>query len=185
MGKLIYVTNTSLDGYIEDPDGGFAWGEPDEDYFGFINEVERPVGTYLYGRRLYEAMVYWETAPVTDSPPWIADFTDIWRAADKVVFSKTLPSVASRRTTLERDFDADAIRRMTALAPHDVTVGGAELAAQAVDAGLVDQCHFFLWPIVLGGGKPALPRHLRLDLQLLNARSTRGGVTHLHYRITT
>jgi dihydrofolate reductase len=184
MAKLIYVANTSLDGYSEDRDGGIDWGEPDEEYFSFINDLERPVGTYLYGRRMYEAMTFWENAPITDRPPWVVDFANIWRAADKVVFSKTLTSVSCGRTTLEREFNVDAVRRMKAGEPHDLTVGGADLAAQAFGAGLVDECHLFFWPIVLGGGKHALPRRARLDLQLLNERRSCSGVAHLHYRIT-
>jgi dihydrofolate reductase len=183
MAKLIYVANTSLDGYTEDRDGNFDWGVPDEEYFGFINDLERSVGTYLYGRRMYETMVFWETAPVADQPPWIADFTNIWRAADKVVFSRTLGSVSSGRTTLERDFDVEAVRGMKAGAAHDLTVGGADLAAQAFAAGLVDECHLFFWPVILGGGKHALPSHARLDLQLLNERRSRNGVIQAHYRI--
>ena len=184
MAKLIYVTNTSLDGYIEDRKGGFDWGVPDEEYFGFINDVERSVGTYLYGRRMYQSMVYWESAPLTDQPPWVVDFTNMWRAADKVVFSKTLPSVSSDRTSLEREFDVGAIRRMKAGETHDLTVGGADLAAQAFGAGLVDECHLFFWPVVVGGGKYAFPVTSRLDLQLLHERRSRSGVAHLHYRIT-
>ncbi len=183
MAKLIYVANTSLDGYTEDPDGGIDWGTPDEEYFGFINDLERSVGTYLYGRRMYEAMVFWETAPTAEQPPWVVDFTNIWRAADKVVFSKTLASVSSGRTTLEQEFNVEAIRRMKADGTGDLTVGGADLAAQAFGAGLVDECHLFLWPIVLGGGKHGLPTHTRLDLQLLNERRSGSGVVHLHYRI--
>jgi dihydrofolate reductase len=133
---------------------------------------------------MYEAMVYWETAPVSDQPSWVVDFTNIWRAADKVVFSRTLASVSSGRTTLERDFNFDAIRRLKASETTDLTVGGADLAAQAFAAGLVDECHLFFWPIVLGGGKHVLPRNARLDLQLQNARHSRSGVAHLHYRVT-
>ncbi len=183
MAKLIYVANTSLDGYIEDRDGGIEWGDPDEAYFGLINDIERSVCTYLYGRRMYEAMIFWETAPIADQPPWVADFTNMWRAANKVVFSKTLASVSSGRTTLEREFNVEAIREMKAVAAHDLTVGGADVAAQAMAAGLVDECHLFFWPVVLGGGKRALPRHARVDLQLLNERRTRNGVVQLHYRI--
>jgi len=184
MAKLIYVTNTSLDGYTEDLDGGIDWGAPDEEFFSFINDLERSVSTYLYGRRMYEAMIFWETAPIADQPHWVVDFANIWRAADKVVFSKTLASVSSGRTTLEREFNVETIRRMKAGGTHDLTVGGADLAAQAFGAGLVDECHLFFWPIVLGGGKLGLPRHARLDLQLLNERRFRSGVAHLHYRIT-
>jgi dihydrofolate reductase len=184
VSKLIYVTNTSLDGYVEDPDGGISWGDPDEEYFGFINEIQRSAGTYLYGRRMYEAMVYWETAPVADQPPWVADFTTIWRAANKVVFSKTLASASSERTTLERELDVAAIQRMKAEEDRDLTVGGADLAAQAIEAGLVDECHLFFWPVVLGGGKDALPGHGRIDLALLSERRLRSGIVQLHYRIT-
>ena len=184
MAKLIYVANTSLDGYTEDRDGGIDWGVPDEEYFSFINDLEGSVGTYLYGRRMYEAMIFWETASIAHQPPWVADFTNIWRGADKVVFSKTLASVSSGRTTLEREFNVESIRRMKAGAAHDLTVGGADLAAQAFAAGLVDECHLFFWPIVLGGGKHALPRHARLDLHLLSERRSRNGVVQLHYRIT-
>lgn len=183
MAKLIYVTNTSLDGYCEDRGGGFDWGAPDEEYFRLINDLERSVGTYLYGRRMYEAMVLWETAPLVGQPPWVAEFTTMWRAAEKVVFSRTLASVSSGKTTLEREFDVEGIRRMKAGHTNDLPVGGAELADQAFGAGLVDECHLFFWPIVLGGGKPALPRHTRLGLQLLNERRTTSGVAHLHYRI--
>ena len=184
MAKLIYIANTSLDGYCEDRGGGIDFGAADEEYFSFINGLERPVGTYLYGRRMYEAMIYWETAPIPDQPSWVVDFTNMWRGADKLVFSKTLTSVSSARTTLEREFNVEAIRKMKAATTHDLTVGGADLAAQAFGAGLVDECHLFFWPLVLGGGKPALPRHGRLDLQLLNERRSRSGVVHLHYRIT-
>jgi dihydrofolate reductase len=183
VSKLIYVTNTSLDGYVEDPDGGISWGDPDEEYFGFINEIQRSAGTYLYGRRMYEAMVYWETAPIAEQPPWVADFTDIWRAANKVVFSKSLASVSSERTALERELDVEAVRRMKSEEAQDLTVGGADLAAQAFAAGLVDECHLFFWPVVLGGGKDALPRHARIDLALLNERRLRSGIVQLHYRI--
>jgi dihydrofolate reductase len=184
MAKLIYVANTSLDGYNEDRDGGIDFGAPDEEYFSLINGLERSVGTYLYGRRMYETMVFWETAPIADQPPWIVDFTNIWRAADKVVFSKTLSSVSSDRTTIEREFNVEAILRMKADSTHDLTVGGADLAAQAFEAGVVDECHLFFWPVVLGGGKHSLPRHARLDLQLLTQRRTTSGVAHLHYRMS-
>jgi len=184
IGKLVYVVNASLDGYSEDRDGGIDWGAPDEEYFRCINDLVRPVGTYLYGRRMYEAMVYWETAPDADQPPWMVEFAALWRAADKVVFSKTLASVSSRGTTLERGFDVEAIRPLVAGATHDLMVGGADLAAQAFGAGLVDECHLFLWPLVLGDGSHALPGDGRLDLELLDERRFRNGTVHLHYRIT-
>jgi dihydrofolate reductase len=183
LAKLIYIANTSLDGYTEDPDGGFDFGNHDEEYFSFINELERPVGTYLYGRRMYQTMVYWETAPVADQPHWIVEFANLWRAADKVVFSKTLTTASSGRTSVEQEFEAEAIRHLKASADHDLTVGGAELAAQAIEAGAVDECHLFFWPVVLGGGRPALPLRARLDLELLSERRSRSGVAHLHYRI--
>jgi len=184
MAKLIYIANTSLDGYTEDRDGGIEWGTPDEEYFGSINGLERPIGTYLYGRGMYEAMLYWETAPSAGQPTWVQDFTNIWREADKVVFSKTLSGVSSARTTLEREFDVEAIRQMKAGDTPDLTVGGADLAARAFRAGLVDECHLYFWPIALGGGKQALPHDKRLDLRLLNEKHFRSGIVHLHYRVT-
>jgi len=183
MAKLIYIANASLDGYTEGQDGGINWGTPDEEYFSSINGLQRPVGTYLYGRRMYEAMIYWETAATAEQPAWVVDFTNIWRAANKVVFSKTLASASSASTTLERKFDIEAIRQMKAGETHDLTVGGADLAAQAFGAGLVDECHLYFWPIALGGGKHALPSRARLDFQLLEERAFRSGVVHLHYRV--
>jgi dihydrofolate reductase len=184
MAKLIYSAIASLDGYVEDEQGTFDWAAPDEEVHAFVNDLERPVGTHLYGRRMYETMVYWETAPIADQPPWIEDFTNMWRAADKIVYSKTLASVPSGRTILEQEFNVEAIRRIKAQATRDLTVGGADVAAQAMAAGLVDECHLFFWPIVLGGGKHALPRHARFDLALLNEQRTSGGVVHLHYRVS-
>ena len=183
MAKLIYIANTSLDGYVEDRDGGINWGTPDEEYFDSINGIHRQVGTYLYGRRMYEAMVYWETAPIADEPAWVADFTTMWQAANKIVFSRTLSSTPSARTTLVRELDVGVVRHMKATASHDLTVGGADLAAQAFGADLVDECHVYVWPIVLGGGKHAFPIRNPLDLQLLNEHRFRSGVTHLQYRI--
>ena len=184
MAKLIYVANASLDGYSEDRNGGIDFGAPDEEYFGLINDLERSVGTYLYGRRMYEAMVYWETAPITDQPSWIVEFTNIWRAADKIVFSTTLTSISSGRTSLEREFNVEAIQKMKEGATRDLSVGGADLASHAVEWGLVDEYHLFCWPIVFGGGKRALATKDRLDLQLLSERRLRSGVVHLHYRVT-
>jgi dihydrofolate reductase len=183
MAKLIYIANVSLDGYVEDQDGGISWGTPDEEYFDSINSLQRPVGTYLYGRRMYEAMVYWETAPTADQPAWVAEFTDLWRAAEKIVFSKTIDSASSTRTTLERTFDPESIRQMKAREARDLTVGGADLAAQAFAAGLVDECHLYFWPVALGGGKHALPGQARLDFQLMNEHRLRSGIVHLHYRV--
>jgi dihydrofolate reductase len=184
MAKLIYIVNASLDGYCEDPDGDIYFGAPDEEYFGFINDLERRVGTYLYGRGMYEAMTYWENAPVSDQPPWVVEFTNIWRGAEKIVFSKTLSSVATTSSTLRQEFDVEEIRQMKADASKDLTVGGADLAAQALGAGLVDECHLFFWPRSFGGGKPALPTQQHVDFALLDERCSRSGVVHLHYRVT-
>ena len=152
----------------------------------FINDLERPVGTYLYGRRMYDTMVYWETAPnLADQPACERDFAEIWRSADKIVYSRTLETMSSARTRIERAFDPDAIRDLKATAGRDITVGGAELAAQAITAGLVDEYHLFVTPIVVGGGKPSLPDHVRVDLELLDERRFGCGVVYLHYRTRT
>jgi dihydrofolate reductase len=185
MAKLIYSAITSLDGYVADEDGNFDWAEPDEEMHTFVNELERPVGTYLYGRRMYDVMVAWETMDLSDQPPFIRDYAEIWRAADKIVYSRTLEMVSSTRTRLERDFDPESIRRMKALAEPDISVGGPDLAAQVIEAGLVDECHLFLTPIVVGGGKRSLPNNVRLKLELLDERRFGNGVVHLHYRSRT
>jgi dihydrofolate reductase len=186
MAKLIYSAITSLDGYVADKDGNFDWAAPDDEVHTFVNDLGRPVGTYLYGRRMYEVMVYWETAhTVADQPPIAADFAAIWQAADKIVYSKTLEAVTSARTRIERDFDPEAIRQMKASAGRDITVGGPGLAAQAIKAGLVDECHLFLTPIVVGGGNQSLPNDVRLKLELLDERRFGNGVVHLHYRTRT
>jgi dihydrofolate reductase len=183
MAKLIYSAITSLDGYVADENGNFDWAAPDEEVHRFVNDLERPIGTYLYGRRIYETMVYWETAhTLPDQPPFIQDFAGIWRAADKIVYSKTLDTPSSARTRIERDFDPDAVRRMKASADRDISVGGADLAAQAIKAGLVDEYHLFLTPIIVGGGKQSLPDNVRLELELLDERRFGDGVVHLHYR---
>jgi dihydrofolate reductase len=153
MARLIYSAITSLDGYVADAEGTFEWAAPDEEVHAFVNDLERPIGTYLYGRRMYEVMVAWETIdPDADQPPAVQDFARIWQAADKIVYSTTLETLASARTKIERVFDPDAIRQMKATADRDLTVGGPGLAAQALKAGLVDECHLFLTPIVVGGG---------------------------------
>jgi dihydrofolate reductase len=186
VAKLIYSAITSLDGYVADEDGNFDWSAPDEEVHTFVNDLERPVGTYLYGRRMYETMVYWETADnLADQPPFIQDFAEIWRATDKIVYSKTLETVSSARTQIERAFDPEAVRQMKATAERDLTVGGPDLAAQAIKAGLVDECHLFLTPIVVGGGKQSLPGGVRLNLELLDERRFGDGVVHLHYRTKT
>jgi dihydrofolate reductase len=189
MAKLIYSGITSLDGYVADEDGNFDWAAPDEDVHTFVNDLERPVGTYLYGRRMYEVMLYWETAQtahtLADQPTFVRDFTSIWQTADKIVYSRTLGEASSARTRIERDFDAEAVRAMKASAGHDMTVGGPDLAAQAIKAGLVDECHMLVTPIVVGGGKAFLPNNVRLSLELLDEHRFGNGVVHLHYRIRT
>ena len=186
MANLIYSAITSLDGYVADEDGNFDWAAPDEEVHTFVNDLERRVGTYLYGRRMYEVMVYWETANIlADQPPFIRDFAETWRAADKIVYSKTLETLSSARTRIERDFDPEAIRQMKASAERDISVGGPGLAAQAIKVGLVDECHLFVTPIVVGGGKKSLPDDVRLKLELLDERHFGNGVVHLHYRTRT
>jgi dihydrofolate reductase len=185
MAKLIYSAITSLDGYVADEDGNFDWAEPDEEVHTFLNDLERPVGTYLLGRRMYEVLTYWETIDPADQPPFVGDFAQIWQAANKVVYSKTLKAASSARTRIERDFDPEAIRRMKAVLGRDLSVGGPELAAQAFKAGLVDECHLFLAPIVVGGGKQSLPDKVRLELELLGECRFGNGVVHLQYRTRT
>ncbi len=186
MAKLIYSSIASLDGYIEDEHGDFGWAAPDEEVHGFVNDLERPVGTYLYGRRMYETMRYWESAhTLAGLTPVAQDFARIWQAADKAVYSTSLESVSTARTRIERNFDPEAIRRMKVQAERDISMGGPELAAQALKAGLVDELHLFFIPILVGGGKRSLPNHVRLRLDLLNQRVFESGVVYLHYRITT
>jgi dihydrofolate reductase len=184
MAKLIYAAIASLDGYVEDADGRFEWAAPDEEVHAFVNDRERPIGTYLYGRRMYETMVFWETVSTeADEPAVFWDFVDIWRAAEKVVYSRTLQTVSSGRTRIEREFDRDAVQQLKQSSATDITVGGAELAGHAFGAGLVDECHLFLCPIVVGGGKRALPDNVRAQLELLDERRFHSGVVHLHYRV--
>lgn len=186
MAKLIYSAITSLDGYVADEQGNFDWAEPDEEVFAFVNDLERPIGTYLYGRRMYEVMAYWETPPtVADRSPLTLDFADLWQQADKVVYSSSLPSVWTARTRLERTFEPAEVRQLKETARRDITVGGPTLAAQAIQAGLVDECHLFLTPIVVGGGTKSLPDHVRVKLRLLESRHFGNGVVHLHYRFVT
>jgi dihydrofolate reductase len=183
--KLVYSAITSLDGYIEDENGGIEWGAPDSEVLAFINDLERGLGTYLYGRRMYETMVYWETFEAAeDELPSVRDFTGIWRAAAKVVYSRTLGVVSSARTRIERAFEPEAVRQMKETAGHDISVGGPDLARQAMAAGLVDEVHLFLTPITLGGGKPALPDHFRSNLELRRVDRFASGVVHLQYRIS-
>jgi dihydrofolate reductase len=182
MAKLIYSAITSLDGYVADEEGKFDWAEPDGEVHTFFNDLERPVGTYLYGRRMYEVMVAWETLTMNDQTPFMRDFAEIWRAADKIVYSKTLEAVSSARTRIERDFDQDVVREMKTSAGRDITVGGPNLAAHAFKAGLVDECHLFLAPVIVGGGTQSLPSNVRLKLELIDERRFGNGMVYLRYR---
>jgi len=183
MANLIYSAISSLDGYIADETGNFDWAAPDMEVHAFVNDLERPIGTYLYGRRMYETMVFWETAhSLVDPPPAVADYTQIWQAADKVVYSTTLDAVSSARTRLEREFDPDAVRALKATATHDLGIGGAHLAAEAIAAGLVDEYQLFLIPFVVGGGTRALPDGVRFGLELTDERRFTAGTVYLRYR---
>jgi dihydrofolate reductase len=184
MAKLIYSVIASLDGYIEDETGTFDWAEPDEEVHAFVNDLERPVGTYLLGRRMYETMVFWERPPdLAGQPPFVQDFAGIWQRADKIVYSKTLRTAASAKTLIEREFDPEAIRQLKASAGADFSVGGAGLAAQAIKAGLVDEYQLFLVPVVVGGGKRFLPdNNVRLNIELVDECRFRNGTVYLHYR---
>jgi dihydrofolate reductase len=181
MSKLIYITNTSLDGYVEDETGAFDWVNPDQVH-AFITELLRPIGTHLYGRRLYETMAYWG-APVESYPPEHRDFARVWQKAEKIVFSRTLTAATTRNTRVERNFDVEAIRKLKRESPHDIFIGGAELAGLALEADLVDECHLFPNPVIVGGGKPAFRAALRRNLELLETRHFSNGVVHLRYRI--
>ncbi len=185
MAKLIYSVISSLDGYFEDAEGKFDWAAPDDDVLAFVNDLERPIGTYLYGRRMYETMVFWETVSTeADEPAVFWDFAGIWRAAEKIVYSRTLLTPSSARTRIEREFKPDAVRQLKLSSTADITVGGGELAGQVIGAGLVDECHLFLCPIVVGGGKRALPDNVRAQLELLDERRFKNGVVHLHYGVS-
>jgi dihydrofolate reductase len=180
MAKLIYSAIASLDGYVADADGRFDWAVPDEEVHAFVNDRERPVGTYLYGRRMYETMVAWET--MDDPAPLMRDYAAIWRAADKVVYSRTLGAVGSERTRLEREFDPEAVRALKARGERDLSIGGPGIAAVALRAGLVDEIHLYLNPIVIGAGNPALPDGVRLPLELVDERRFGNGVVYVQYR---
>ena len=183
MAKLIYSAIASLDGYVADQNGNFDWAMPDEEVHAFINDLNRPIGTHLYGRRMYETMAGWETDPtLAEQSPLMRDFAETWQAADKVVYSKTLEEVSTARTRIERDFDPEAVQQMKALAESDLVVGGPNLAAQAIKAGLVDEWHLFFVPIMVGGGKQSLPDDVRVKLELLNERRFEGGMVYLQYR---
>jgi dihydrofolate reductase len=184
MAKLIYSAITSLDGYVADEEGNFDWAAPDEEVHSFVNDLERPVGTYLYGRGMYEVMRAWETMDTgSGQPPVMQDFAKIWQAADKIVYSRTLETASTARTRIERDFDPEAVRQLKASARRDLTVGGPDLAAQAMKAGLVDEYQLFVTPVVVGGGKRSLPGGIRVKLELMDERRFGKGVVHLHYRI--
>lgn len=182
MANLIYSALTSLDGYVADRDGKFDWGEPDEEVHTFVNDLQRGFGTYLYGRRLYEVMIAWETLGLDDQPPYLRDFALIWRAAQKIVYSTTLEAAPTPNTRLERHFDPEEVRHLKASARQDLTVGGPNLAAHAFAAGLVDECHLFLAPVVVGGGKQSLPDNVRLSLELVDERRFHNGMVYLRYR---
>jgi dihydrofolate reductase len=180
MSKLIYLMLMSLDGYVSDEQGNFDWAQPDEEVHSFVNDLVRPVGTYQYGRRMYETMVAWET--LEDERPHMRDFAEQWRAADKIVYSRTLEDVSSASTRIERDFDPEAVRELKASADRDLGVGGPDLAAHAFRAGLVDVLHLFVVPYVAGGGHRALPDGVRLQLELMDERRFGNGTVYLHYR---
>jgi dihydrofolate reductase len=181
--RLIYSAIMSVDGYLEDERGKFDWAKPDEEVHTFVNELERPVGTHLYGRRMYEVMTYWETDTFADQPRYIQEFAEIWQAADKIVYSRTLETVSTPRTRLERSFEPDAVAQLKASAERDLIVGGPGLATEAFRAGLVDDVHLFVAPVAVGGGKPALPDDFRLDLELLDERRFGNGMVFLQYHM--
>jgi len=180
--KMIYSAISSLDGYVEDGQGRFDWARPDEEVLAFVNDLERPIGTYLYGRRMYETMRYWESASRDVRRPSLdQEFAEIWQKADKIVYSRTLDSVSTNRTRLERDFDPEAVGQLKRKVPLDLTVAGAELAGLAIAAGLVDELQLFAVPVVVGGGKRWLPNDVRFDLELLGTRNFACGVTFARY----
>jgi dihydrofolate reductase len=186
MAKLIYMAIMSLDGYVADENGNFDWSAPDEEVHSFVNDLARPIATYLYGRRMYDVMVAWENAETyADQPPSMQEFAAIWQAADKVVYSRTLERPSTAKTRVERDFDPEEIRQLKATAARDIAVAGPDLAAQAIKAGLVDEYQLFLAPVMVGGGKQALPNGVRVNLELLDERSFGNGTVHLRYRTTT
>jgi len=184
MVKLIYVMNTSLDGYVEDEQGGFGWTAPDKEVNGYINDLTSSVGTYLYGRKMYDAMVYWETGYTAhDLPQFLLDWARQWQAAEKIVYSRTLDEPRTARTRIERDFDPDAVRRLKTDAVRDMTVNGPDLAAHALRAGLVDEVQMFVHPVIVGGGKRFFPDGVRSDLELIEERAFRNGVIAVRYAV--
>ncbi len=182
MANLIYSAIASLDGYIADVDGKFDWAEPDDEVHAFINDLDRPIGTYLLGRRMYEVLVYWEDPPALDQQPsYVQEFAEIWQAAEKIVYSRTLETVSTARTRIERHFDPEAIRQLKAQSERNITVGGPDLAAQAIRAGLVDEYELFVVPVVVGAGQQFLPSNACIELELLDERRFRNGTVFLHY----
>jgi dihydrofolate reductase len=181
MSKLIYITNASLDGYIEDETGAIDWGNPDQ-IFDVITDLVRPMGTFLYGRRLYETMAYWD-APVEDYAPERREFARVWQKSEKIVYSRTLTGAMTRNTRVERDFDLEAVRELKRKSELEIGIGGTELAGVALEADLVDECHLFVHPVIVGGGKPAFRTGLRRNLQLLESHPFDTGVIQLHYRV--
>jgi dihydrofolate reductase len=183
MAKILYSAATSLDGYINDAQGKFDWAAPDEEVHTFFNDLARPVGTHLYGRRMYEMMRYWQDPDdLENQADYIRDFAEIWQGAEKVVYSRTLDSASTPQTLLEREFDPEAVREMKEAADADLSVGGSNLAAEALRAGLVDELHQVLHAVIVGAGTPWLPGGLRLDLELVDERRFSSGAVHLHYR---
>jgi dihydrofolate reductase len=186
MAKLIYSAITSLDLYVEDEDGQFGWARPDEEVHAFVNDLERPIGTYLYGRRMYETMAWWETVDAGPGQDAVSrDYAELWRGADKIVYSRTLEDVSTARTRIEREFDPEAIRALKRTAAADITIGGSDLAAQALGAGLVDELRLLLTPVIVGGGKAALPDRLWIELELIDERRFRSGVVQVAYRVAS
>ena len=182
MAKLIYASNMSLDGWTEDERGAFDWAPPDDDVFAFITKLMRSAGTYLYGRRMYETLAVWETdSALAAQSDLMADYASAWQAADKVVYSSTLTATPTANTRLERHFDPSAVHELKAAADTDLLVGGPNLAAQALVAGLVDELALFVWPVVLSGRNPALPTDTRADLELIDEHRFSSGVVHLRY----
>ena len=181
MSKLIYIINPSLDGYVEDETGAFDWVDPDG-VFEFITELLQPVGTYLYGRRLYKTMAYWD-APVEGYASEHRDFARIWQQSEKIVFSRTLTGATTRNTRVERNFDLEAVRKLKRESEHDISIGGPELAGLALEADLIDECHLFLYPAIVGGGKPAFRYGLRRDLELLETHRFGTGAIYVRYRV--
>ena len=184
MARLIYSAIMSLDHYVADGKGNWDWSVPDEDVHTLVNDLARPAGTHLLGRRMYEVLTAWETIDTVDQPRSIQDFAQIWKEADKIVYSRSLKAVSTAKTRLERSFEPDAVRKLKAEAERDITIGGPELAAQGIRAGLVDEYQMFVSPIVVGAGTPFLPNDVHLELELLDERRFGNGVVYLRYRAT-